>query len=399
MQITLLCILLLLQSTSLHAASKSWWEAAARDSGHPTPVEYIQSLSVFQTSPALLDKAYFESLVVSADRGDTTAQYVIGIAYINGKGVSKNKAAGRRWLNRASDSGHARAKLLLESGIPDYYNLAITAAPAAGRTATPGAAKATPSPQPGSRKPVTDAVPSTTGQPQAVQPGKQGLVDKATATITGTYDGKYWSWWMGALGLTFLALGFWVATGNTLGVSSSWDRLVSFRESHELEKANAALASASQDDIERAMMEATLEQFGDDIPDEMREQLAQMEVTKNPVDSNVSREQRAPYGAHVMFLLFMTLGGTLAAFTNSDLVMRMNMGSEFVKFFGEGPGSWIILLIGGIFIGFGTRMGGGCTSGHALSGCSRLQVGSLVGTAAFFGTGIVVSMLLARILG
>jgi uncharacterized protein len=54
-----------------------------------------------------------------------------------------------------------------------------------------------------------------------------------------------------------------------------------------------------------------------------------------------------------------------------------------------------VMLVGGVLVGFGTRMAGGCTMGHGLCGLSRLQPGSLVSTLAFFGTGIVVALLLS----
>lgn len=57
-----------------------------------------------------------------------------------------------------------------------------------------------------------------------------------------------------------------------------------------------------------------------------------------------------------------------------------------------------MLLLGGVLIGWGTRMSGGCTSGHGLCGVSRAQPGSFVATCAFFGTGIVVSFLLEAVL-
>ena len=60
--------------------------------------------------------------------------------------------------------------------------------------------------------------------------------------------------------------------------------------------------------------------------------------------------------------------------------------------------SYTVLLLGGVLIGWGTRMSGGCTSGHGLCGVSRAQPGSLVATCAFFGTGIVVSLLLEALL-
>jgi uncharacterized membrane protein YedE/YeeE len=41
------------------------------------------------------------------------------------------------------------------------------------------------------------------------------------------------------------------------------------------------------------------------------------------------------------------------------------------------PKGVLLLLVGGVLIGFGTRYAGGCTSGHAISGLSNLQIPSL----------------------
>ncbi|NQY30721.1 MAG: YeeE/YedE family protein [Flavobacteriaceae bacterium] len=48
-----------------------------------------------------------------------------------------------------------------------------------------------------------------------------------------------------------------------------------------------------------------------------------------------------------------------------------------------------ILLIGGILIGFGARYAGGCTSGHAISGLSNLQLPSLIAVLGFFIGGLL----------
>ena len=53
-----------------------------------------------------------------------------------------------------------------------------------------------------------------------------------------------------------------------------------------------------------------------------------------------------------------------------------------------------ILLIGGILVGFGTRYAGGCTSGHAISGLSNLQLPSLIAVIGFFIGGLLMSWIL-----
>jgi len=63
-----------------------------------------------------------------------------------------------------------------------------------------------------------------------------------------------------------------------------------------------------------------------------------------------------------------------------------------VELFGKGVFSSVkgifILLIGGILVGFGARYAGGCTSGHAISGLSNLQLPSLIAVIGFFIGGL-----------
>ena len=58
-----------------------------------------------------------------------------------------------------------------------------------------------------------------------------------------------------------------------------------------------------------------------------------------------------------------------------------------------------VLAAGGVLIGFGTRMSGGCTSGHAIFGISQRQLPSLVATATFFASGMATAFLLRWLLG
>jgi uncharacterized membrane protein YedE/YeeE len=49
----------------------------------------------------------------------------------------------------------------------------------------------------------------------------------------------------------------------------------------------------------------------------------------------------------------------------------------------------IVLIVGGLLVGFGTRLSGGCTSGHGVCGNSRLSLRSMVATASFILAGVV----------
>lgn len=53
------------------------------------------------------------------------------------------------------------------------------------------------------------------------------------------------------------------------------------------------------------------------------------------------------------------------------------------------PKALIILLMGGVLIGFGALYAGGCTSGHAISGLSNLQLPSLIAVVGFFIGGLI----------
>jgi len=54
----------------------------------------------------------------------------------------------------------------------------------------------------------------------------------------------------------------------------------------------------------------------------------------------------------------------------------------------------ILLIGGGFLVGFGTRYAGGCTSGHAISGLSNLQLPSLIAVVGFFIGGLVMTWLI-----
>ncbi|ELR73458.1 Putative transmembrane protein [Fulvivirga imtechensis AK7] len=54
---------------------------------------------------------------------------------------------------------------------------------------------------------------------------------------------------------------------------------------------------------------------------------------------------------------------------------------------------FIMLVVGGFLIGFGTRYAGGCTSGHAISGLSDLQLPSLIAVVGFFIGGLLMTHL------
>ena len=58
----------------------------------------------------------------------------------------------------------------------------------------------------------------------------------------------------------------------------------------------------------------------------------------------------------------------------------------------------IIVILGGLLVGYGTQLGSGCTSGHGVCGIGRLSIRSIVGTCVFVGADVV-TVLITRSLG
>ena len=59
---------------------------------------------------------------------------------------------------------------------------------------------------------------------------------------------------------------------------------------------------------------------------------------------------------------------------------------------------FILMVVGGFFVGFGTRYAGGCTSGHAIMGLSNLQLPSLIATISFMAGGFIVANLVIPVI-
>lgn len=84
----------------------------------------------------------------------------------------------------------------------------------------------------------------------------------------------------------------------------------------------------------------------------------------------------APRNIAIAFVIGLPLGAFLVA--------RL-FGEVQVSF----PTSLLPLIAGGLLVGFGTRLGSGCTSGHGVCGLSRLSPRSMVATALFMASGFV----------
>ncbi|HCL4246237.1 YeeE/YedE family protein [Pseudomonas aeruginosa] len=61
--------------------------------------------------------------------------------------------------------------------------------------------------------------------------------------------------------------------------------------------------------------------------------------------------------------------------------------------------SWPLMLLAGVLVGFGTRLGSGCTSGHGVCGIGRLAPRSMVATAVFMASAFLTTFIIHHILG
>ncbi|MBV9058971.1 MAG: YeeE/YedE family protein [Pseudonocardiales bacterium] len=213
---------------------------------------------------------------------------------------------------------------------------------------------------------------------------------------------NYWPWWAGAIGLALVTINYTLTTDRSLGVSAAWDRVLHWRSERQLERIDAQFTD------DRALVEAfaaaTAEQFATsplagatrgDTP------TSSQEVGPHAGDETapVAPLRPAPLVTQAALLLSIFVGGWVAAVTAGRFQLRFDMGDGFREIVTANPNTMISLLFaGGVLVGFGTRLAGGCSSGHGLSGCGRLRPVSILATAVFFGTAVLVSFLLWKVI-
>ena len=94
----------------------------------------------------------------------------------------------------------------------------------------------------------------------------------------------------------------------------------------------------------------------------------------------------------------LVLGGLLSAVLGGGWSPTWALGM-FDTEIGWGPAGKVVwMFAGGLLIGFGTRLAGGCTSGHGIFGISNLEMPSLVSTVSFMAAGVVTTNLVYRVI-
>lgn len=94
----------------------------------------------------------------------------------------------------------------------------------------------------------------------------------------------------------------------------------------------------------------------------------------------VGRALTAPTGWAVLFIVGLGVGGWLARPFAVEPTLEVALPTE-------------LLLVGGLLVGFGTRLGSGCTSGHGVCGMARVSQRSIVATATFLAVGMLTATL------
>lgn len=94
----------------------------------------------------------------------------------------------------------------------------------------------------------------------------------------------------------------------------------------------------------------------------------------------------ADWGWRLAFIIGLIAGPMMVAFAAGTPPIQFPMGV-------------VVMAVAGFFVGIGTMLGNGCTSGHGVCGIARLSLRSLVATATFMGTAIVVVFLVRHVIG
>lgn len=101
--------------------------------------------------------------------------------------------------------------------------------------------------------------------------------------------------------------------------------------------------------------------------------------------NGLATKDRDELGWRIAFLLGLAGGGVL--------VMKLTGQAS------ASPASLPVLLLAGLLVGFGTRLGSGCTSGHGVCGLGRLSLRSLVAVIAFMAAAILTVYVIRHVPG
>jgi hypothetical protein len=87
--------------------------------------------------------------------------------------------------------------------------------------------------------------------------------------------------------------------------------------------------------------------------------------------------------SNIFFLFGLVLGPLLFSFTKEPIAFNITH-------------SYLLIITGGFLVGLGTRLSGGCTSGHGICGIGRFSVSSIIATVIFIVTGMLTVVILQQ---
>jgi hypothetical protein len=187
-------------------------------------------------------------------------------------------------------------------------------------------------------------------------------------------------WWLAGTLVGTVAVTYPLVTGRLVGVSGNYEQLL------DLFRRRRAPAPDDEQML-RAMVAATEAQFGQQaLPPTVSPSAASVkEAAEDSADDTIGR---------ALFLLGIVAGGLLVQLRAGFPAAAWSLGNEFdVRFHGLGLAVGPLFAGCGVLIGVGTRLAGGCTSGHGISGVACGQRGSLLSAAIFWGVGLLTAQL------
>lgn len=109
-------------------------------------------------------------------------------------------------------------------------------------------------------------------------------------------------------------------------------------------------------------------------------------------------------GVSGMAATALGIGGETPRAQAAAFILGLPVGAAIVAYAVRAPdiavtSSWPILVIAGLLVGFGTRLGSGCTSGHGVCGIGRLSPRSLAATLTFMLAGAATVFLIRHVVG
>jgi hypothetical protein len=214
----------------------------------------------------------------------------------------------------------------------------------------------------------------------------------------------YLPWWLTALALGSITVGYWLAVRRPLGVSGVLARFTRVGEELEFDRGVAAVNDADQASLETELLALTQEAFGtmggpptdaaSSTTSDVQPGAGVMEPAAHATEAGRACAPVPRLGAHLTFLVMLAVGGALAALLRGAWAPGTGLDAGFARHLASGPAGLAALAGGGVLVGFGTATCGGCSAGHGLTGSGRLMPGSLVSTAVFFAAAVTVALAL-----